>query len=222
FVTGPRAAFRAAGSAATMSAGVTGRRGRRGGGTNVFFVTTFFGPPPDPNDMFTEIGPMPDGPPPGIFVSFASLKDPAHDPCPDQKHVGEVLALTDWSTVERWAMEPPGSRGADYRDFKERVERRMFEQFENYFPEVAKLVVHRELATPLSITGITGHEKGSFYGREVTPKRLFSEALRMKTPIKGLYLSGQDVCSPGVAGALWGGVLAAANVDPKVFTHLRT
>ncbi len=164
----------------------------------------------------------PDGPPPGIFVSFASLKDPAHDPCPDQKHVGEVLALTDWSTVERWAMEPPGSRGADYRDFKERVERRMFEQFENYFPEVAKLVVHRELATPLSITGITGHEKGSFYGREVTPKRLFSEALRMKTPIKGLYLSGQDVCSPGVAGALWGGVLAAANVDPKVFTHLRT
>jgi all-trans-retinol 13,14-reductase len=164
----------------------------------------------------------PDGPPPGIFVSFASLKDPAHDPGPNQKHVGEVLALTDWSTVERWAMEPPGARGAHYREFKERVEQRLFDQFENYFPELAKLVVHRELATPLTMVSVTGHSQGAFYGRDVTPKRLLSKALRMKTPIKGLYLSGQDVCAPGIAGALWGGVLAAANVDPKIFTHLPT
>jgi len=162
----------------------------------------------------------PEGTPPGFFVSFASLKDPAHDPGPNQKHVGEVLSLTDWSTVERWAMEPPGARGSDYRDFKQRVEQKMFEQFENYFPDLAKLVVHRELATPLSTVSATGHYQGAFYGLDVTPKRLFSEALRMKTPIKGLYLAGQDVCAPGIAGALWGGVLAAANVDPKVFTHL--
>jgi len=162
----------------------------------------------------------PDGPPPGFFVSFASLKDPSHDPGPNQKHVGEVLVLTDWSTVERWAMEPPGSRGADYREFKERVEQIMFEQFERYFPEAAKLAVHRELATPLTMAGVTGHYHGAFYGLDVTPKRIFSEALRIKTPIKGLYISGQDACSPGIGGALWGGVLAAANVDPRVFTHL--
>ena len=162
----------------------------------------------------------PNGQPPGIFVSFASLKDPAHNPGPNHKHVGEVLALTDWSTVERWAMEPPGARGADYRTFKERVEQKMFELFETYFPELAKLVVHRELATPLSMVSATGHYQGAFYGLGVTPKRMFTESLRMKTPIKGFYLSGQDVCSPGVAGALWGGVLSAANVDPKVFTHL--
>lgn len=163
----------------------------------------------------------PDEPPPGIFVSFASLKDPSHDPGRKQKHVGEVLALTDWSTVERWAMEAPGARGADYREFKQRVEQRMFELFERYFPDLAKLAVHRELATPLTMASVTQHYQGSFYGLDVTPERLLSEALRMKTPIKGFYLSGQDVCSPGIAGALWGGVLSAANVDPKVFTHLR-
>ena len=164
----------------------------------------------------------PDGAPSGIFVSFASLKDPVHEPGPNQKHVGEVLTLTDWSTVERWAMESPGARGVDYQEFKQSVEQKMFEQFENYFPELAKLVVHRELATPLTTVSTTGHYQGAFYGLDVSPKRVFSEALRMKTPIKGLYLAGQDVCSPGIAGALWGGVLSAANVDRKVFTHLPT
>ena len=133
--------------------------------------------------------------------------------------MAEVLALTEWSTVERWADEPPGARGQDYREFKERVEQKLFALFESYFPELAKLVVHRDLSTPLSMVSFTGHRHGAFYGLEVTPKRMFSEALDMKTPIKGLYLSGQDVCSPGIEGALWGGVLAAANVDPKVFMH---
>jgi all-trans-retinol 13,14-reductase len=157
-----------------------------------------------------------------MFVSFASLKDPAHEPGPSRKHMGEMLAWTDWSTVERWAMEPPGKRGRDYRDFKTRVEDTMFNQFKAYFPKLADLTVHRELSTPLSTVNFTGHFEGAFYGLDVTPKRVFSEALRMKTPLKGLYLAGQDAASPGIPGAMWGGLLAAANVDPKVFTKFPT
>jgi all-trans-retinol 13,14-reductase len=48
-----------------------------------------------------------------------------------------------------------------------------------------------------------------------------SDALRAKTPVPGLFLAGQDVASPGVPGALWGGLLAAASVDPKVFREFR-
>ena len=47
------------------------------------------------------------------------------------------------------------------------------------------------------------------------------DALRAKTPIPGLFLAGQDVASPGVPGALWGGLLSAASVDPKVFRHFK-
>jgi phytoene dehydrogenase-like protein len=86
---------------------------------------------------------------------------------------------------------------------------------------LAKQVVFRELATPLSTVSITGHRKGAFYGLDVTPDRMLSDALRMKTPIKGLYLSGQDVASPGIPGAMWGGVLCAGTIDPKVFKHIR-
>ncbi len=158
--------------------------------------------------------------PPAMFVSFVSLKDPAHDPGSEHKHAGEIVAWADWSTVQRWAELPPGERGDDYKDFKSRVETVLFEQFKTYFPRVAELVVFRELATPLATASITGHRKGSFYGLDVTPKRVMSDALRMKTPIKGLYLTGQDVLSPGIPGALWGGLLCAASIDPKVFVHL--
>jgi all-trans-retinol 13,14-reductase len=163
----------------------------------------------------------PEGTPPGMFVSFASLKDPSHDPGPKQKHAGEIVAWTDWSTVARWADTSSGERGADYQAFKARVEDVMFAQFKAYFPELAELVVLRELSTPLATAAITGHHEGAFYGLDVTPERVVSDALRAKTPIPGLFLAGQDVASPGIPGALWGGLLAAASVDPKVFNKFR-
>lgn len=163
----------------------------------------------------------PEGAPPGMFVSFASLKDPSHDPGPKQKYAGEMMVLTDWSTVERWADMDPGARGEDYQVFKSRVEDTMFAQFKTWFPELAELVVFRELSTPLATAAITGHHHGAFYGLDITPERVMSKALRAKTPIPGLFLSGQDVATPGIPGALWGGVLSAASVDPKVFAHFK-
>jgi all-trans-retinol 13,14-reductase len=162
----------------------------------------------------------PDNPPQGMFVSFASLKDSEHDPGPSRKHAGEIVAWTDWSVVEKWARLEPGARGEDYREFKEKVEDILFAQFETYFPELAKLVVFRNLSTPLSTETITGHHHGGFYGIDVTPERVLSDALQAKTPVPGLILSGQDVLTPGIPGALWGGIFAAASIDPKVWREL--
>ena len=162
----------------------------------------------------------PDNPPPGMFVSFASLKDSAHDPGPSQKYAGEIVAWTEWSVVERWAGLKPGGRGDDYRVFKRKVEDVLFAQFAKYFPDLAKLVVFRNLSTPLSTEAITGHHRGGFYGIDVTPDRVLSGALQAKTPLTGLILAGQDVLTPGIPGALWGGIFAAASVDPKVWREL--
>jgi len=164
---------------------------------------------------------VPNGNPPAMFVSFASLKDPAHDPGPRGLHSGEALVWADWSSVSGWADMPPGDRGKDYANFKKNAENQVFKLFESYFPDLAKLVVFREFATPLSTVAITGHRKGAFYGLDVTPDRMLSDALRMKTPVKGLYLAGQDPASPGIPGAMWGGVLCAGSIDPKVFRHIR-
>ncbi len=163
----------------------------------------------------------PDGAPPHMTVSFGSLKNPMHDPGPRQKHMGQLLVWADWSTVAQWADTPASQRGGEYAEFKRRTEATLMAQFETYFPDLAKLVVYCELATPLSTVAFTGHRKGAFYGLDVTPERVMCDALRAKTPIPGLYLAGQDVASPGIPGALWGGLLSAASVDPKVLKHTR-
>ncbi len=163
----------------------------------------------------------PDGAPPCMVATFGSLKDPEHDPGPRQKHTGQLLVWADWASVAQWADQPAGARGDDYADFKRRVEKTLMGQFEQYFPDLAKLVVYRELATPLSTVTYTRHRKGAFYGLDVTPERVMCDGLRAKTPIPGLYLAGQDVASPGIPGALMGGLLGAASIDPKVVSHIR-
>ena len=43
------------------------------------------------------------GPIPMMFVSFSSLKNPAHDPGPSNRHTGDMLVFTDWSSVAEYA-----------------------------------------------------------------------------------------------------------------------
>ncbi len=162
----------------------------------------------------------PNNAPAGMFVSFASLKDPAHDPGPKRKYAGEMMVWTDWSTVEQWAGIAAGERGDEYRSFKKRIEETLLEQFALYFPRLAELIVFHELSTPLATASITGHRMGSFYGLDVTPHRIATDALRMKTPVEGLHLTGQDVLTPGIPGAFWGGFLCAGSIDSKVFMHM--
>ncbi|MEO1137260.1 MAG: NAD(P)/FAD-dependent oxidoreductase, partial [Pseudomonadota bacterium] len=163
----------------------------------------------------------PDEAPPQMTVGFGSLKNPAHDPGPKQRHTGQLIVWADWSTVAQWADQPAGERGEDYANFKRRAEDTLMAMFERHFPELAKLVVYQELATPLSTVSFTGHREGAFYGLDVTPERVMCDALRAKTPVPGLFLTGQDVVCPGIPGALMGGLLSAASVDRKVFMHMR-
>jgi all-trans-retinol 13,14-reductase len=132
-----------------------------------------------------------------------------------------MVVWTDWNAVAQWADLPSDARGADYKAFKQKVEEKMFTLFSAYFPKLAELVVLRELSTPLATAAITGHHEGRFYGLDGTPERVVCDALRAKTPIDGLYISGQDVVTQGIQGALWGGILAAASIDPKILKQVR-
>ncbi len=155
------------------------------------------------------------------FVSFASLKDPRHDPGPEHKHTGDLLVWADWSSVARYADGGVQHYAAEWEAFKERIAQRLLAFFADKFPDLAPLVTYYELGTPLATAAFTGHEQGGFYGVETTPRRILSPALNARTPVPGLFLAGQDVVSPGIAGALSGGMLGAAAVDPRVFQHFR-
>jgi all-trans-retinol 13,14-reductase len=158
--------------------------------------------------------------PPGMFVSFPSLKDPHHDPGAKQRHTVEIVAMTHWEAFSQWTNSEFGNRPEEYAAFKELIERNLLAQFVRCFPALAPMVVYHELSTPLSTAAFTGARQGAIYGLETSPRRFLSPSLRAKTPIPGLVLTGQDVASPGVTGAMMGGVLAAAAIEPRLFAHL--
>jgi all-trans-retinol 13,14-reductase len=163
-----------------------------------------------------------DGEPlPMMFASFPSLKDPEHDPGPSNRHTGQALVWADWSSVADFAEREPGERADEWAAFKQDVEGKLLAFFAKKFPALAPLIVFHELGTPLATAAFTRHEKGGFYGVETTPRRLMSDALAAKTPVPGLFLTGQDVMTPGIAGALAGGMIGAAAVDPRVYRHFR-
>ncbi len=75
-------------------------------------------------------------------------------------------------------------------------------------PGLTDLVAYEEVSTPLTLKSFTSWPGGAFYGVPMTPERFKLPWLGASTPIGGLYLTGTDAASPGVCGALMGGLLA--------------
>jgi all-trans-retinol 13,14-reductase len=158
--------------------------------------------------------------PPGLFVSFPSLKGRASDDGEQVKHTAEMVAFTDWESFAPWQDSQIGRRPPAYGDLKRLIEERMLAQFARRFPALAPMVVAREVSTPLSSLAFTAAFHGGVYGVEASPRRFLSGSLRARTPVPGLYLTGQDVASVGVTGAMMGGVLAATAIEPRVLGHM--
>ena len=127
--------------------------------------------------------------------------------------------MTSWEPFAPWIDSTLHHRPRTYTDFKAAIERNLLAQFARHFPALAPMVVAHELSTPLTTSAFIGAQHGAIYGLEVSPRRFLSDGLRAKTPILGLFLTGQDVVTPGVPGAMIGGVLAAT-IEPRVYPHL--
>ena len=158
--------------------------------------------------------------PPVLFVSFPTLKDPSHDPGGRERHCAEIVAMCAWEPFASWRDSTLGHRPPEYEQLKSRIEQHLLAQFARHFPALASMVVARETSTPLTTAAYIGSQQGAAYGIEVSPRRFLSDALRPKTPVPGLFLAGQDVVTPGVMGAMMGGVVAACAAEPKLVAHL--
>jgi all-trans-retinol 13,14-reductase len=96
----------------------------------------------------------------------------------------------------------------------------MLTALEQHFPALMPLLKYHKLSTPLAVQAMTGAYHGATYGLEASPRRCLSSVFNSKTPITGLYLAGQDAGTPGIAGAMWGAVMTAGAIEPKVFNQI--
>ena len=154
---------------------------------------------------------------PLMYLSFPSAKDPAWAANHPGRSTIDVIAPAPWSWFERWKDQPWQQRGTEYEAFKQQFCERLLDEVYRHVPRARGQVDHVELSTPLSTAHFSNYASGELYGLEHTPARFAQRWLTPRTPIGGLYLTGQDILFCGVGSALMSGVLTAgALLGPKL------
>lgn len=153
------------------------------------------------------------GRPQRCYVSFPSAKSGE-----DQHHTAEIIAFTEADAFRQWQDRPQGNRGADYSALKRTISEGLLGLAETAIPGLTDLVSYAELSTPLSVEHFSGHPAGAFYGLPATPARVMASHLGPRTPIPGLYLTGQDAGCSGIVGAMMSGMGTACQIlGPRGF-----
>jgi all-trans-retinol 13,14-reductase len=150
-----------------------------------------------------------------VYVSFPSAKDPDFA----RRHPGratiDIITAVPYAPFAAWGGTRWKKRGAEYDAMKQRLAHRLLDVLYTHAPQTKGKVDTFELSTPLTTRHFSNYATGEIYGLEHTPHRFEQRWLKPRTPIAGLYLTGQDIVSCGVAGALMGGVLTASAILGK-------
>ncbi len=154
----------------------------------------------------------PSAPLPLAFISFPSAKDPTFTARHPGKATVAVIGWVPFAWFEPWRNTSWKRRGEEYAAFKKELAARYMEVLEENVPQVKGHVAFADLSTPLTTRSFCNYEHGEIYGLDHTPERFRERALRPHTPLRGFYLTGADVCTAGIAGALFGAVLTASSI----------
>jgi len=151
-----------------------------------------------------------DAPFPFVYISFPSAKDPDFACRHSGKGTMEAITLVSYESFANWSDTRWKRRGADYDSLKRHLTDRLRAEVERQVPAAAGSIEYAELSTPLTTRHFMNYASGEIYGLSATPARYALRELGARTPIRGLYLTGQDAAALGVVGALFGGVVCAS------------
>jgi len=154
----------------------------------------------------------PSGPFPVVYLSFPSAKDPDFERRHPGKATIEIVAPAPYDIFEPWAGHTWGKRGEDYESLKQSYGERLLEHLYDKLPQLRGRIDYWEVSTPLSMQWFCGWERGELYGLDHDPARMRQDWLRPRTKVPGLWLTGQDIMSCGVSGAMMGGLASATAV----------
>jgi all-trans-retinol 13,14-reductase len=149
---------------------------------------------------------------PVVYISFPAGKDPEWNENFPGRSTVEIITCIPYAWFAKWEGERWQKRGEEYEAFKEELSQRLLGYLYEQRPQLKGKIDYYELSTPLSTKHFTSYEKGEIYGLNHGPKRFRMDFLRAPTPIKNFYLTGQDIVTVGIGGALFSGVLTASAI----------
>ena len=152
---------------------------------------------------------------PVVYISFPSAKDPDWVNRYPGKSTIDIITLLPYGGFKNWEGSKWMKRGEDYDALKEKIAKRLLKVLYKYIPQAEGKIEHYELSTPLTTRHFINYDKGEIYGLDHSPKRFRQRFLQPRTPIKNLFLTGQDVVTAGVAAALFSGVITTSAITGK-------
>jgi all-trans-retinol 13,14-reductase len=142
---------------------------------------------------------------PLVYISFPSAKDPTWDERYPNKSTVEIVTVCKPEWFEQWQGTTWGKRGEEYDQLKQSLTDRLMDVLYKQMPQLKGALDYVELSTPLSTQWFQWNEGGEIYGIEHDVERFRQNWIHPKTEIKNFYLTGSDVVTAGVGGALMGG-----------------
>eukprot|EP00854_Cymbomonas_tetramitiformis_P004712 gene4712-5765_t len=146
-----------------------------------------------------------------MFMGFPCAKDSTYAERFPGRANSVIMTMSKFEWWEEWENCKQGKRGAEYEAKKKIFEDRILEEgLYKYYPQCRGRVDFTEVGSSLTFNHYIGSERGEVYGLESHPERFEEDDwLRPQTKIPNLFLTGQDVTTLGVTGAMMGGILTA-------------
>ncbi|XP_011602506.2 all-trans-retinol 13,14-reductase [Takifugu rubripes] len=145
---------------------------------------------------------------PLLFVASPSAKDPTWEERSPGKSTLSLVTFANYKWFEEWKDDKVTNRGAEYKELKQAFLDSILEVVMDVFPQITReKIEYVDAGTPVTNTHYIGAPKGEIYGADHGVARFSPElnaTVRPRTPLKNLYLTGQDVFLCGFAGALAG------------------
>jgi len=153
--------------------------------------------------------------PPLAYISFPSAKDPSWNSKFPNRATIQILGVGAYAEMNEWESSSWMKRDGGYATYKEFVKERFLEKVLSVVPQIKDYIDTCEVSTPLTTKHFSNYQSGEIYGLEHTPERFDMKWLRPRTPIKNLYLTGQDTVAVGIASVLFSGVLTSIAILKK-------
>ena len=111
-----------------------------------------------------------------------------------------INCIMNFDAVKKWENTTVGKRGEEYIMFKKRCEEQIINKMEKVFPDIRACIKSVYSASPLTIRDFYNQKEGALYGMKKDCNNITLSHIPVRTKLKNLLLTGQNINLHGIVG----------------------
>jgi len=121
---------------------------------------------------------------------------------PNDKYAQKMIVncIMNFDTVRKWENTTVGKRGEEYLAFKKHCEEQILNKLEKTFPDIRACIKSAYSASPLTIRDFYNQKEGALYGVKKDCNNIMLSHIPVRTKLKNLLLTGQNINLHGMVG----------------------